>query len=54
MFLLVGVVGQSVDLIGGGLTAGHLGGFAILAAAAVPVVLLSTAPAKSYLTATGP
>lgn len=54
VFLLIGVVGQSVDLIGGGLTAGHLGGFAILAAAALPVVLLSTAPAKSYLTATRP
>jgi hypothetical protein len=53
-FLGIGAVGQSVDLIGGGLTPGHLVGFAILAAAAIPVVLLSTAPAKRYLTATRP
>jgi len=52
VFLLIGVVGQSVDLIGGGLTPGHLVGFAILAAAAIPVVLLSTARAKAYLTTT--
>ena len=54
VFLAIGAVGQSVDLIGGGITPGHLVGFAILAAAALPVVLLSTAPAKRYVTATGP
>jgi len=54
VFLVIGAVGQSVDLIGGGLTPGHLVGFAILAAAVLPVVLLSTAPAKRYLIATGP
>ncbi|HAP91537.1 MAG TPA: hypothetical protein DCR15_18290 [Arthrobacter bacterium] len=51
VFLLIGTVGQSLDLIGGGLTPGHLVGFAILAAAALPVVL-STARSKAYLTAT--
>ena len=54
VFLVIGAVGQSVDLIGGGLTPGHLVGFAILAAAALPVLLLSTTPAKKYVTATGP
>ena len=54
VFLVIGAVGQSVDLIGGGMTSGHLVGFAILAAAALPIVLLSTAPAKRYVTATGP
>jgi hypothetical protein len=54
VFLVIGAVGQSVDLIGGGLTPGHLVGFAILAAAALPVLLLSTAPARRYLAATGP
>jgi cytochrome c oxidase assembly factor CtaG len=54
VFLVIGAVGQSVDLSGGGLTAGHLVGFAILAAVVLPVVLLSTAPAKRYLIATGP
>ena len=54
VFLVIGAVGQSADLIGGGMTSGHLVGFAILAAAALPIVLLSTAPAKRYVTATGP
>jgi hypothetical protein len=49
VFLLIGVVGQSLDVIGGGLTPGHLVGFAILAAAALPVALLSTTRAKAYL-----
>jgi len=49
VFLLIGAVGQSLDLIGGGLTPGHLVGFAILAAAALPVALLSTTRAKAYL-----
>jgi hypothetical protein len=53
VFLLIGVVGQSVDVIGGGLTPAHMVGFAILAAAALPVVLLSTARAKTYLAACG-
>jgi cytochrome c oxidase assembly factor CtaG len=54
VFLLIGAVGQSLDLIGGSLTPEHLVGLAILAPAAPPVLLLSTAAAKRYLTATGP
>ena len=52
VFLLIGAVGQSADLIGGGLIPANMPGFGILAAAALPVLLLSTSGAKAYLTAT--
>jgi hypothetical protein len=52
VFLLIGVIGQSADLIGGGLIPANMPGFGILAAAALPVLLLSTSRAKAYLTAT--
>jgi len=52
VFLLIGAVGQSADLIGGGLIPANMPGFGILAAAALPVLLLSTSRAKAYLTAT--
>lgn len=54
VLLVIGTVGQSLDVIGGGLTPGHLIGFAIVAAAALPVLLLSTSRAKAYLTVTAP
>jgi hypothetical protein len=48
VLLVVGSIGQTVDVVGGGITGGHLVRFAILAAAGLTVALTRTRSAQEF------